>query len=588
MQKNIFTAIAKGKDFETLLELEGRSIDGGEGTEVRLAKEKLPEGTVTLEFLPEFLIAHAGEAGYMVTPSSLEKPRPGSQICRFIEREDAQHKFSLPLMPIYGMVRGGKGTLVIIEGMNLSFSLELILADGKYVLYPVFYFTELPPHEDIVACIIELNGTEASYSGMAKRYREYQLKRGFCKPLEERSETQPILNYAIEAFSIRIRHGWKPRPTQVLHQTPENEPPMYTAIDFERTIKLMEMFKQHGIEKAEFCLVGWNKSGHDGRFPQHFPVEAQLGGEEGLKKVIAKGNELGYPVDLFTNSTGAYEVADCWDEEFIAKKKDGSLHLRGTTGSGVAHRVCAQRAFERSDSELLPRIAAMGVRGLHYIDVQTVVPPTICHDPRHPANMSQWVEWSKKTMRLSRELFGGYSSEGGYDCYADCLDYALYINFGQLEPKMSLCDERIPLWQLVYHGIILSNPSAETVNYPVKGPLEKLTCIEYGARPVMYYYSKFCASGMNWMGEKDLICDTDEEMEESVSSIKKAYDEYMKLAWLQKEFMEEHEILSDNVRYVRYSGGTEIVVNYGETPFTFREKEVPPQDYIVIEVIERK
>ena len=35
-------------------------------------------------------------------------------------------------------------------------------------------------------------------------------------------------------------------------------------------------------------------------------------------------------------------------------------------------------------------------------------------------------------------------------------------------------DARVPLWQLVYNGIILSNPSAETVNYMVKGQREGL------------------------------------------------------------------------------------------------------------------
>lgn len=68
---------------------------------------------------------------------------------------------------------------------------------------------------------------------------------------------------------------------------------MQTAIDFEKTIRLMECFKRHDIDKAEFCLVGWNKSGHDGRFPQHFPVEEQLGGMEGMLRVMKTGKRLG-------------------------------------------------------------------------------------------------------------------------------------------------------------------------------------------------------------------------------------------------------------------------------------------------------
>ncbi len=573
-------AIMRRRDTTVEMPLSHLQKDGY--AEVRLERSVIPADVKSVDFMTGLLEADTGDTGYMVVPVSLSNPRSGSQLCKYLERADTQQVFIYPLMPIFGMVRGGTATLVIIEGMPLDFNIVLGVREGRYYLYARFEFSELPPYEDIAARIITLTGAAASYSGIARAYREYQLGRGACKPVSERIKSQPVLKYALEAFSVRIRHGWKPRPTSVLHQTPENEPPMYTAIDFDRTVKLMETFKKHGIGKAEFCLVGWNKSGHDGRFPQHFPIEHQLGGEEGLRKVIEKGDELGYPVDLFTNSTGAYEVADCWDKEFIAKKADGNLHERGTTGSGVAYRVCAQRAYERSDSTMLPKLAAMGVRGLHYVDVQTVVPPTICHDPGHPANRAQWVEWSKKIMRLSREQFGGYSSEGGYDCYAAELDYALYIAFGMYKPMQPLCDERIPLWQLVYHGIILSNPSAETVNYPVKDWREKLTCIEYGARPVMYYYSKFCASGLNWMGEKDLVCDTDDEMEESVRAIKEAYDEYMKISYLQTEYMDDHVILGRDVRCVQYSGGTEIVVNYGAVPYTYKGCEVPAQDYRVI------
>ena len=49
-------------------------------------------------------------------------------------------------------------------------------------------------------------------------------------------------------------------------------------------MKEIKEFKSQGIDKAEFCLVGWNVSGHDGRFPQLSPVEERLGGEKKLRK----------------------------------------------------------------------------------------------------------------------------------------------------------------------------------------------------------------------------------------------------------------------------------------------------------------
>lgn len=567
------------------LEMETQWIHTDEYDEMVIPVDSIPADLSSLDVLLACMQADAGEDGYFVIPSC-SAPRTGSQLCRFRMRGDGYHLqqlFLFPLMPIFGIVKNNRATLAIVTGMKYDFHLLLRVQEERYTLTAQFDLADFGAYEDIRIRLIPLEGKEATYSGMARFYRDYQLKRGACRRISERIKEQPYLDYAKDAFSIRIRHGWKKRPTPVLHQTPENEPPMQTAIDFEKTIRLMECFKRHDIDKAEFCLVGWNKSGHDGRFPQHFPVEEQLGGMEGMLRVMKTGKRLGYPVDLFTNSTSAYEVADCWDEEYIAKHKNGNMQCAGVTGSGVAYRVCAQRAYERSDKQMLPKLASLGFRGLHYIDVQGIIPAQVCHDPRHPLNRAQWVEWAKKIMRLSRETFGGYSSEGGYDCYASELDYALYNAFHILDQQPFLCDEKIPLWQLVYHGIILSNPSAETVNDPVKGWREHLLSVEYGSRPVMYYYSKFCTDQeYNWMGDIDLVCPTDEAMEQSVELVKSSYDEYRKRSYLQTQFMQEHTILSKDVRCVRYEDRSEIIVNYGENSFLYNGTEVAPHSYVLI------
>ena len=44
------------------------------------------------------------------------------------------------------------------------------------------------------------------------------------------------------------------------------------------------------------------------------------------------------------------------------------------------------------------------------------------------------------------------------------LDYALYTVFYRDEDKSSLWDKEIPLWPMVYHGIIHYNMSTDTVN----------------------------------------------------------------------------------------------------------------------------
>ncbi len=72
------------------------------------------------------------------------------------------------------------------------------------------------------------------------------------------------------------------------------------------------------------------------------------------------------------------------------------------------------------------------------------------------------------------------------------LDYALYVYFGGLSGKHNAMHDRlIPIWQLVYNGIILNNPFTETVNAPAKDLFTQTKLVEFNGRPTFYIYSKF-------------------------------------------------------------------------------------------------
>ena len=152
---------------------------------------------------------------------------------------------------------------------------------------------------------------------------------------------------------------------------------------------------------------------------------------------------------------------------------------------------------------------------------------------------------------------------------SNVLDYGLYIHFGGNRTS-PLCDEDIPLWQMVYHGSILHNPSTNTVNYPLKDADSLLEEVEFGGRPSFYYYSRFVtesAQRKNWMGTVDMRCGTPEEMAESVDALRRSYREYQTRKALQYCYMDKHEKLADGVYRVTYSDGTVILVNRGEQPY---------------------
>jgi hypothetical protein len=529
--------------------------------------------------MPSFLTAQAGEDGYLVIPHG--RAWTGSLLCRLRQRPDTSFATSGSVLPIFGLKGDGRCIVAIVTGMAQDFSAVASVTDGRYAVYARFDLEGDPPYEDLCVAYHELSGSEANYSGMARRYRRYQLERGACRPLRDR--LNPELAYAAQSVEIRIRLGWKPVPSPVLDQTLANEPPMKVAMTFRQVGDLLDELQTQGIDKAQICLVGWNQKGHDGRWPQVFPVEEALGGESDLRELIGKARAMGYQLVCHTNSTCAYHIADCWDEDLIIKNRDGSVSVGATWSGGQTYNLCPQKAREVAEREL-PRVAGLGFRGLHYIDVLSIYPPRKCYDPNHPLHRGAAAAEVQQIMTLSKQLFGGFASEGAFDHTAAGLDFALYVTFNLMGKQPDIADAVIPLWELVYHGIILSNPSAETVNVPLKGRRAELKRHEHGGRPAFYIYSRFVEGNrVNWMGQDDLTADTPEQLQKSVQLIKQVYDEYRKETDLQLAFLDEHEWLSDTVCRTRYSDGTAFIYNYGDEPYNDADGAVPPQQYRLIQ-----
>ncbi len=521
-----------------------------------------------VDFMYDYFTANTGDDGFIVTSWS----KKGTFLTRFTDREDYELVGTESFLGCYGFCKDNKAVIGIVKKLRCDFGTVLGVKNGRYYTYLRFYIDCDMPDEDIE---VEFRTVfEPTYSALAREYRSYQLNEKGCIPLRERCAADLRLKKAAEAIEVRVRQGWKPSPSPVEEQTPETEPEMHVACTFERVKDIAHQFKMMGIENAEFCLVGWNTKGHDGRFPQIFPVEPALGGEDALVDAIAYIKKCGYSVVCHDDATAAYRIADCFDEEYLLKNKDGGLHSRPIVWSGGRpYKICPKRQYERFELSNQKSIKELGFEGIHYIDVMTILPVVKCYDPNHPLSRSEGVQWYKKIMELSRKNFGGFASESGYDYAAEAMDYCIYADFQfGMDNDDYMCDESIPFWHIVYHGIILYNPSTYTLNYGAKGERNRLKCIEVGGRPLVCYYANFDTS-MNWMGKEDFFCTTDEQLISGVNKIKTMSDDYELLKEEMYEFIEEHKKISENVYETVYSNGTRVVVNYNTDTFEIIRKD---------------
>lgn len=554
--------------------------EGADRLRITIPRADIPKDAKKLLVLDDAFTAEVGEEGYYAVCQDFE--RHSGFLTYFSDREDFDYysERDIRLLGMFGVKKRSGSYAVVVSGMPYDAAFHMKKEGDTYHIGWAYDLEETELYEDIV--IELLFAGDADYVGIAKRYREYRLTEGGCRPLRERMKERPELAYAKDSVEIRVRCGWKPAPPEIPEQTEENEPPMHVACTFDRVKDMVDELKRQGVEKAQLCLVGWNKSGHDGRWPTVFPVEPLLGGEEKLRELIAYAKEMGYRIVCHTNSTDCYSISDYFNGgEIVLKDKKGELVANQFWFSGgKMYTLCPQRAYEIAE-EVLPKVRELGFEGVHYIDVLSIMAPKSCFDPVHPCHTGQGAEYICQTMKLAQELFGGLSSEGAQDYYAPYLDYGLYVGFSR--ERESFMDEGVPLWEIVYHGIIMANMGTNTMNYTIKTPLDRLHQIRGGGRPAFYFYSKFMNNGNNWMGEEDLITDTDEDLVRSVSMVRKGYEDYRKLCRLQTEFIEEHRKLAEQVSVTLYSDGTQIFVNESEEAYTTADGVViPPLDYIEV------
>ncbi len=557
-----------------------------DGVRLELSREKiLSMKAKRLDVIPDFARARKGERGFWFTPYGVygEYDRDNG---KFFAGRDRMS------MPMFGWSNPRGACLAIVTSLKYFVRETVLARKGEYSVAATLE-EELcrEPYEDLVI-EYHLRPADTSYADLAKIYRKHQLDRGAARPLRERCAENKVLEKAILSPEIRIRQAWKPVPSPIIHQAPENEPEVKAVITFDRVKDIVAEMKRQGIADAELCLVGWNIGGHDGRWPQVFPSEPKLGGDAKLREAIRCALDAGYLIVPHGNFYEGYTISEDWDGEWTLKDADGFMlptnNGKVTWGGGRPYHMCPQRAYEKFASRDIPRMAAFGFKGIGYFDVVTICEPRRCLDRRHPCSPADGAKYWGACAAISKRDLGGFASESGNDYFAGNFDYSLYTYFG--DPKRietahaegkGFPKRVVPIWQIVYGGIIANNPFTITMNVTIKDRYARLKAVEFSARPCFYFYSKFKSTGTSWMGDVDLVCSTDEELRHSVSKIKEGYDAYQRLKHLQLESIESHGELAPGVFRTGYSNGESVIVNYTGSPFAFNGVTVAAEGWLL-------
>jgi hypothetical protein len=476
--------------------------------------------------------------------------------------------------------KGDKAFVAIIKGLVYEFSTMINVKDGKYEIFPHFHLKEIytKPYEDIIIDFTHFEGKDANYSAMGREYRKYQLERGEVKPLKQRILGNETLQNTVESVYLKTQMATFMREAETgmnrgWHWKSEEDPPIQKIRDFDNIQWFMKKLKEAGVEKIDIILTNWNWRSN-GRNPISSIAEPELGGNAKCKETTALAKKLGYRIAPHMLHTENYTISPAFDKNDIALDHEGQY--KGYMGmGGKGFNPCFKQVYHKYVLPSYDTMAKLGFNLMH-IDVTSAIVPYDCHHIEHFSTREETAEYMNKVGMLSDAFFNVWSSECGMDQVANTMDYALYISGypNYLGRKHFLMDTMVPIWQIAYHGIILSNPFINTIDYNCHWQKSKssiannrLKMVEFGGRPSYYWaINKNCDFGV----------------------LKEAYDEYEKRKHLQYEFMEYHGKLADNVFITRYSDKTRIVCNYGKEPYNYKGVEVKPMDYIIYKPSKQK
>ncbi len=535
-----------------------------ERTAPGLCQVKIEAGTISeqnpirfrlmrLAVLPELLDARTGDEGAYLLPVASgvladfrERPFTENFDRLYMEQKEWE-KFVF--MNAYGRLHKDGNVLGVVTGgdfnceihsrfssggvchIGAEFLIREEAADLLKIEEKSLFFAECPQ--------------ESGYAGLAFAYRDYLKRR--VDTLEDRIRENPVLAYSVNALRVKIFCAVK-EPF-----VPDGSSPVRVVTTFQEAEEILDEMKSAGIEKAVVTLVGWNLGGHDGAYPTHFPVEPALGGESGLKKLIAHALSLGYQIVPHDNITDIYRGSPDFDPGYIAYHRGGHPVIAGVWGGGQSYKSCPRVYPERYGSEF-DRIRALGFQGHYYLDAMSSIMWT-CSDPRHPADAREYALALSCTTEIPRTQYGAVAVEVASTYILPYIDEVARLHtaitdpamIGRCAPNLGALDPRpVPFYHIAVHGLICYQDHW-VHDYP-DTELAQLQEVALGARPSMEISYR---TDHGWGGD----------YKKSIQAVMKAYRWcYRDLQVQCEEFVSFSEPVS-GFYLAEYTNGVRVAVN---------------------------
>lgn len=574
---------------------------------VRIPPESIREESnimlVSVTPLPFFGYARSDDEGYMVVPDGCgalyhyKTAESGSQATdkkvswytyapetvSFDEYRKLEDDLINPAyLPVFGVKIGDDGFVASVDQgdtnayihfyesgfavdltrMNVEFTIrhtyELFLSDitvqGALVntnVAPIRYDPKKIPIERSVRYEF-LTGEDATYAGMARRYRRHLLDTG--------------------ELTRTVRQGPIPLSVSLFGGIYEDRllvDKFVTMTSFTEAAEILGRLLAKDVSTIQANYIGWTRYGY-GKTPSIWPPARGLGGAGGLRTLGRTINDDGVTLYLQIDPVMAQPGDGRFSQRNDVVKQLTRLPVRDKREGTFL--LNPREAYERV-ADLVGRLEGYGIDGIAFEKIGDM----LFHDysTRAPSERHETLQTWNDMAKVSSERLGSAALVRGNIRQANGVN--LILDLPVETSGYVVIDEAIPFYQMVLHGSVYYTTDPENLFYDTRRQF--LQWIETGAIP--YYVLTYKRSeNLAFTKYNHLFTSFYEDwIDVAADRFKEFNREFGSFYHLE---MVDHARLGKDVVRVTYADGSRIYLNYAESPVTIEGVSIDRLGYRVV------
>ena len=352
---------------------------------------------------------------------------------------------------------------------------------------------------------------------------------------------------------------------------------------FAKASDIMNELVSSGVKDLNIRMTGWSNGGVRQKVLTGIHVVNQMGGENGMKQLIADAKARN--VSLFFDGINCF----AYDSGIFDGFMPFSHAARFTTREQVKLYPYDIVTYQQADwndpfylarpeyahqnaLNLLNGLKKRAAEGVAFRDIGNLLSAdyynrnTVTREEVKAMNVEILKETVKDGLKVSIKEGNDYAIP-----YAD-----LITDMNLTGNAYAIIDKRIPFYQIALHGS--KNYTGEAINLSGDYVTALLECAEYGAG----LNFSFMEADNTIVQDSAYSCYTASGYERWKDQAIPAIVRYQtEMAGLNRQTIADHEYLTEEVVLTTYADGTRVYVNYSSEDYDIGTAQVPARDYLV-------